>query len=49
LPAGTLQTAGFGFVGLSVAHKVSVLLPIFSFVIVVLYVIYTRRKYKHGG
>lgn len=28
LPYGTLQTAGFGFVGLSLSHKLSVVLPI---------------------
>src|SRR5690606_8555601 len=28
LPYGTLQVAGFGFIGLSLAHQVSVLLPI---------------------
>ncbi len=29
LPYGTLQTAGYGFMGLSLAHKLSVLLPTF--------------------
>ena len=43
LPYGTLQTAGFGFSGLSLAHKVSVLLPIFAVVIFILFVIYNRR------
>jgi len=43
LPYGTLQQAGFGFSGLSIAHKVSVLLPIFAFLIVVLYIVYNRR------
>lgn len=28
LPYGTLQTAGFGFIGLSLAHKLSVIVPI---------------------
>lgn len=28
LPYGTLQTAGFGFMGLSLAHKLSVIVPI---------------------
>ncbi len=31
LPYGTLQTAGYGFMGLSLAHKLSVLLPLFVF------------------
>lgn len=44
LPAGTLQTAGFGFVGLSVAHKISVLLPIFSLLIAGLYAFGVRNK-----
>lgn len=38
LPYGTLQTAGFGFLGLSLAHKLSVILPVlfvfFSFILV---------------
>lgn len=29
LPYGTLQTAGYGFMGLSLAHKLSVLIPLF--------------------
>jgi hypothetical protein len=43
-PAGTVQSAGFGFIGLSAAHKVSVLLPIFAILIAVLYVVFMRRK-----
>lgn len=49
LPYGTLQEAGFGFRGLSLVHKISVLLPILAFLIVVLYVIYyvqIRRRRK---
>ena len=30
LPYGTLQVAGYGFLGLSLAHKLSVLVPIFT-------------------
>jgi len=37
LPYGTLQQAGFGFIGLSLAHKLSILLPIFGFIILVLF------------
>jgi hypothetical protein len=44
LPYGTLQTAGYGFSGLSVPHKISVLLPLFALMIIVLYAIYYRRK-----
>jgi hypothetical protein len=43
-PAGTVQAAGFGFVGLSMAHKISVLLPIFAVIIAVLYLLFARRK-----
>jgi hypothetical protein len=43
LPYGTLQEAGFGFTGLSLAHKISVLLPVFSLLIIVLYFFYNRR------
>jgi hypothetical protein len=43
LPYGTLQTAGFGFGGLSVPHKLSLLLPIFAVLIFILYTIYNRR------
>ena len=46
LPFGTLQLAGFGFVGLSLAHKVSVLLPIFALLIAILYLIHVRRSRK---
>lgn len=44
LPYGTLQTAGYGFTGLSIPHKISILLPIFAILISVLYIIYYRRK-----
>jgi len=40
---GTLQEAGFGFAGLSLPHKISILLPIFMFLIVVIYFVYNRR------
>lgn len=43
LPYGTLQTAGFGFSGLSMAHKISVLLPVFAVVILLLYSLYYIR------
>lgn len=44
LPAGTLQVAGFGFLGLSIAHKISILLPIFTLLIAALYTLKNRRK-----
>jgi hypothetical protein len=43
-PVGTVQAANFGFAGLSVAHKVSLLLPIFALLIAVLYFLFMRRK-----
>lgn len=46
LPTGTLQVAGFGFMGLSIAHKVSVLLPVFFLLIAGMYVWHARRKHK---
>ncbi len=44
LPYGTLQEAGFGFSGLSIPHKISILLPIFSILIIGLYFVYNRRR-----
>lgn len=44
LPYGTLQQAGFGFSGLSLPHKISILLPVFAFLIIILYVVYGRRR-----
>lgn len=49
LKYGTLQEAGFGFSGLSLAHKVSVLLPVFLVLIFILYFIYNRRTKRKGG
>jgi hypothetical protein len=43
-PYGTLQQAGFGFSGLSVPHKISILLPILTLIILVLYFVYNRRQ-----
>ncbi|MCD5381105.1 MAG: hypothetical protein LR008_00845 [Candidatus Pacebacteria bacterium] len=43
---GTLQTAGFGFSGLSISHKISVLLPVFAVMIAALYIWSAKRKYK---
>ena len=47
LPYGTLQSAGFGFIGLSLAHKVSVLLPIFVVIIFILFLVYNRRERRN--
>jgi len=45
-PAGTIQAAGFGFLGLSIAHKISLLLPIFALIIAILYFLFMRQKRK---
>lgn len=44
LPYGTLQQAGFGFLGLSLAHKLSIVLPILSVLIMVIYAVYYWRR-----
>src|SRR3989344_4485505 len=49
LPYGTLQQAGFGFSGLSVAHKISILLPILALIILVIYIFYNRRLGRRRG
>lgn len=46
LPYGTSQAAGFGFSGLSFAHKLSVLLPVLAIILFVMLVVYTRRERK---
>lgn len=43
LPYGTLQTAGFGFSGLSFPHKISVLFPVLSLLALIIFVIHSRR------
>lgn len=44
LPYGTLQVAGFGFMGLSLAHQVSVLLPILAFLALILFSLHSIRQ-----
>lgn len=45
LPFGTLQAAGFGFSGLSLVHKLSVILPILCFFLgFISLFVYVRRK-----
>ncbi len=48
LPYGTVQLAGFGFMGLSIAHKISILLPVFALIIAILYIIHIRRSRKRN-
>ncbi len=44
LPTDTLPEKGFGFVGLSLWHKASVILPILSLLLAVIYIWRSRRK-----
>jgi hypothetical protein len=46
LPYGTLQVAGYGFMGLSLSHKLSVLVPLFVILtsVIAILVRSTRRK-----
>ncbi|MAZ30315.1 hypothetical protein CL655_03465 [bacterium] len=44
LPYGTLQTAGYGFAGLSLPHKVSIILPILTVLIIIGLLVYRRRS-----
>jgi len=46
LPYGTLQVAGFGFIGLSLAHQISVVLPILAFLALCIFIIHSRRSRK---
>ncbi len=46
LPYGTLQTAGFGFSGLSLPHKLSVIVPVLFFVIVLGYVVLRTSRVR---
>lgn len=44
LPYGTLQTAGFGFLGLSLTHQLSIIIPVVFFLIALLLALFNRRK-----
>ena len=44
LPYGTLQAAGFGFYGLSLAHKISVILPIVAMIVLAILFVISRRR-----
>ncbi len=43
LPPGTLSEKGFGFSGLSLWHKISVILPILSLLLVIFYIWWSRK------
>lgn len=49
VPYGTLQTAGYGFTGLSVPHKISVLLPILTILTIVGLLLYTSRRKRRNN
>jgi hypothetical protein len=49
LPFGTLQLGGFGFLGLSFMHKLSLLIPLFTIIILVLYTVFSLRKRRRGA
>lgn len=44
LAYGSLQTAGFGFSGLSMPHKISVVLPVLACIALLLFVIHSLRE-----
>jgi hypothetical protein len=48
LPYGTLQAAGFGFSGLSLPHKLSVIFPILFVLAVLLFIIVRLIRYRHS-
>jgi hypothetical protein len=43
-PYGSLQTAGYGFGGLSLPHKISIILPILTVLILIGLLVYRRRS-----
>lgn len=43
-PYGTLQAAGFGFAGLSLAHKISVIMPVVALLVITILVFISRRR-----
>lgn len=50
LPYGTLQAAGYGFLGLSIPHMISIILPILTLIVIVGSLVYTsRRKRQREG
>lgn len=49
LPYGTLDTAGYGFWGLSLAHKVSILLPITVVLAIIILILIKRTNATSGA
>ncbi len=48
LPYGSTGIAGYGFMGLSLAHKISVLFPIFTILIIIGLIIFYSRSRRRG-
>lgn len=44
LPYGTTQAAGFGFTGLSIPHKISIVLPILAIVFLIGFILVINRR-----
>ncbi len=44
LPYGSLQLAGFGFMGLSLPHQISVVLPVLAFIALILFIVFGVRE-----
>lgn len=47
MPYGTVQAAGFGFIGLSLAHKLSLILPAFTVLVLLILGIYGWRSRRN--
>lgn len=43
-PYGSSQTGGFGFMGLSLPHKISVILPILATLALIIFIVHVRRE-----
>lgn len=46
---GSLQAAGFGFAGLSLPHKVSIILPIATLFIIIAFLLFVRYRNRSGS
>lgn len=46
VPYGTLQTAGYGFLGLSLPHMISVILPLLTIFLITASLLYSQRRKK---
>lgn len=44
VPFGTLQLAGFGFIGLSLPHQISLILPVLALIALVIFVVFGVRE-----